>query len=231
MRRFVASPSVFKPQNADYFYPVYSFIHQYSALRPVQQEPEPSQATGMALARCILGRFLGVGCHCFPPPLDVPTFSARCLHVQRRKRPLVAEGGTLRGREMFRQILAQNLTSNSNSNSIILGIFTCRNSAKWDRRLYFPSEGRRAEDFFALKNPTASAGFEPANLGTKGQHANPQTTEAGYPVYIGILFLRNVLSTAQVNVMSTKRRYQYSYVSTSGCLAIFRFGPAILSIL
>ena len=38
-------------------------------------------------------------------------------------------------------------------------------------RLYFPSEGRRAEDFFALKNPTASAGFEPANLGTKGQHA------------------------------------------------------------
>jgi hypothetical protein len=26
--------------------------------------------------------------------------------------------------------------------------------------------------FFALKNPTASAVFEPANLGTKGQHAN-----------------------------------------------------------
>ena len=25
--------------------------------------------------------------------------------------------------------------------------------------------------FFALKNPTASAGFEPANLVTKGQHA------------------------------------------------------------
>ena len=29
--------------------------------------------------------------------------------------------------------------------------------------------------FFALKNPTASAGFEPANLGTKGQHATPGT--------------------------------------------------------
>ena len=25
-------------------------------------------------------------------------------------------------------------------------------------------------NFFALKNPTASVGFEPANLGTKGQH-------------------------------------------------------------
>jgi hypothetical protein len=59
----------------------------------------------MALARCILGKFLGVGCRCFPPPLDVPTFSARCLYVQRRKRPPAAQGGTLRGREMFRQIL------------------------------------------------------------------------------------------------------------------------------
>jgi hypothetical protein len=28
------------------------------------------------------------------------------------------------------------------------------------------------------KNPTASAGFEPANSGTRGQHANHQTTEA-----------------------------------------------------
>ena len=47
---------------------------------------------------------------------------------------------------------------------------TCRKSATWDRWLYFPSEVRRAEGVFALKNPTASAGCEPANLGTKGQH-------------------------------------------------------------
>jgi hypothetical protein len=46
----------------------------------------------------------------------------------------------------------------------------------WDWWLYFPSEGRRAEDFFVLKNPTASAGFEPANLGTKGQHTTPTPT-------------------------------------------------------
>jgi len=45
------------------------------------QEPEPSQATGMALVRCILGRFLGIVCHCFPQRIDVPTFAARCLHV------------------------------------------------------------------------------------------------------------------------------------------------------
>jgi hypothetical protein len=36
----------------------------------------------------------------------------------------------------------------------------------------YPSEGRHTEDFFRPKNPTASAGFEPANLGTRGQHAN-----------------------------------------------------------
>ena len=46
------------------------------------QEPEPSQATGMALAQCFLGSFLGVVCHYFPPPLDVPIFASRCLHVQ-----------------------------------------------------------------------------------------------------------------------------------------------------
>jgi len=34
-----------------------------------------------------------------------------------------------------------------------------------------PLQRKGAEDFFALKNPTASAGFEDANLGTKGQHA------------------------------------------------------------
>ena len=28
--------------------------------------------------------------------------------------------------------------------------------------------------FFRPKNPTTSAGFEPANLGTKGQHATPR---------------------------------------------------------
>jgi len=38
------------------------------------QRPELSQATGMALVRCILGKFLGVACHCFPHFLDVPTF-------------------------------------------------------------------------------------------------------------------------------------------------------------
>jgi hypothetical protein len=45
------------------------------------QEPEPSQATGMALVRFVLGKFLGVGCHYFPLPLDILTFAARRSHV------------------------------------------------------------------------------------------------------------------------------------------------------
>jgi hypothetical protein len=32
----------------------------------------------------------------------------------------------------------------------IYGSLICRKATTWDRRLYFPSEGRRAEEFFAL---------------------------------------------------------------------------------
>ena len=46
------------------------------------QEPEPSHMTG----DCILDKFLGVVCHCFPPSLDVPTLAAKCLRPQRRER-------------------------------------------------------------------------------------------------------------------------------------------------
>jgi len=35
----------------------------------------------------------------------------------------------------------------------IQGSFTWRKSVTWEQRLYFPSEGRHAEDFFTLKNP------------------------------------------------------------------------------
>ena len=47
------------------------------------QRPELIQSTGIALVRCILGTFLGVVCHCFPPRLDVPTFATRCLNDAR----------------------------------------------------------------------------------------------------------------------------------------------------
>ena len=59
----------------------------HSAL--VGQEPEPSQATDMALACCFLGQVLRVGCYYFPP------FAARSLHVCTIREMLVAKGGTM----------------------------------------------------------------------------------------------------------------------------------------
>jgi len=122
----------------------------------------------MALAHSILGKFLGVGCHYFPLPLDVPTFVARCLHVHNDARDPSSERWN-RGREMLSGNFAEMTTSTP-----FRGSFTCCKSMTWDRRLYLPSKGRRAEDFFALKNLTALARFEPANLSTKGQHATPR---------------------------------------------------------
>ena len=61
------------------------------------QIPEFSQATCIALVRCILGKFLGVACHCFPPLfLDVPTFHRQVPpRPPRRERSPAAEVGTV----------------------------------------------------------------------------------------------------------------------------------------
>ena len=60
--------------------------------------------TGMALAHCIVGKFLWVVCHCFLPPLDVPTFAARCLYVRNDARDPSSERWKC-GREIFPVIL------------------------------------------------------------------------------------------------------------------------------
>jgi len=83
----------------------FKFIHHsfISILpqRPGWQEPEPSHVTGMALTHRILPKFLGVLCHYFPPPLDVPNFAARCLHVRNDARDSSSERWNC-GRESFR---------------------------------------------------------------------------------------------------------------------------------
>ena len=79
-------------------YSCYYFIIGIQPLGRFGQRPELSQSTGIALVRCILGKFLGVVCHCFPPRLDVPTFATRCLNDREF---LAAEGGTV-GENIFR---------------------------------------------------------------------------------------------------------------------------------
>jgi hypothetical protein len=119
----------------------------------------------MALAHCILSKFLGVGCHSFPPPS--PTFSASCLYVQRRERPLAAEGGTLRGRETFRQISSR-IRLPRNSRNLRHGT---------DGFTSPPKEGV-LRIFSPLKIRRLRPGLNPANLGTNGQHATSR------PIYI-----------------------------------------------
>ena len=107
-------------------------------------------------------------------------FSLSYLHRQvSPPETLVVKGWTTWARN-GRWILPENARLPHN----IQGSFTCRKSTTWDRWLYFPSEGKRAEDFFALKNPKPSAGFEPANLGTKGQHG---TSRPPKPLFKGLI--------------------------------------------
>ena len=86
------------------FYKVQLCNHSFISIQPYRpgwQEPEPSHVTNMALVRCILDKFLGVVCHCFPPPLDVPTFAARCLYVRDDARDPSSERWNC-GREIVR---------------------------------------------------------------------------------------------------------------------------------
>jgi hypothetical protein len=96
--------------------------------------------------------------YCNYPALDVPTFTA-----SRLSRPHPARDPGSKSRNYAGEKWPINFAETPTSTKR-LGIFYMP---------YFPSEGRRAEDFFALKNRTASAGFEPENLGTKGQRAKP----------------------------------------------------------
>ena len=114
----------------------------------------------MALALCVLDKFLGVVCHCFPPPLEVPTFAARCLYVHNDARDASSERWNC-GRERCPVILPKFW--------LPLKFMDLLHAAN----LQHGTDGFTV-DFFALKNPTASSGFEPVNLGTKGQHATPR---------------------------------------------------------
>ena len=54
----------------------------------------------MALVRCILGKFVGVVCYCFPSRLDVSFFATRCLRVRNDARDHSSERWNY-GRERF----------------------------------------------------------------------------------------------------------------------------------
>ena len=156
------------------------------------QEPEPSQATGMALAHCILGSFLGVGCHCFPPPLDVPTFASRCLHVQATWETSISE----------RRITGEKWPVNFACDfdfHVNPGFFDMpRKSATWETAL-LPLQGRHAVDFFARKIRRLRPG---SNLRSWVPEASMLTTRPPKPVvfcnFKGSEEMKDLISMNQV---------------------------------
>ena len=121
----------------------------------------------MTLAHCILGKFLGVVCHCFPPPLDVPTFAARCLYVHNDARDPSSERWNCEW-EICPVILPKFRLPRKFRYLLHAQIYDMGQTA------LLPLRRKACWGFFRPKNPTASAGFEPANLGTKGQHSTPR---------------------------------------------------------
>ena len=76
--------------------------------------------------------------------LNVPNFATSRLHACHQAR--APSGGRWNcGREVSGILPKCRLTR------YIQGSFTCRKATTWDLWLYFPSEGKRAEDFFVLK--------------------------------------------------------------------------------
>ena len=114
--------------------------------------------TGMALAHYILGKFLRVVCHCFPPPLDVPTFAARCLYDARDP---ISERWNC-GREICPVILPKFRLPRK-----FRYLLHAENLRHGTDGFIFPPKGGVLR-IIRPKNPTASVGFEPASLGTKG---------------------------------------------------------------
>ena len=83
-----------------------TFIHSlvFSLRGRVGRNQSPVLWPVWLLAHCILGKLLGVVCHCFPPPLDVPTFAASCLYVRNDARDPTSERWKC-GREICQVIL------------------------------------------------------------------------------------------------------------------------------
>ena len=107
------------------------------------------------------------------PPLDVPTLITSRLPQRSWQsevelcRNLILDVPTFTTSRLPREPSSQrwnyvgekwlmNFAWNDRLPRSIQESFTCRKSTTWDRRLYFPSEGRHAEDFF---RPEKSDGF------------------------------------------------------------------------
>jgi hypothetical protein len=73
------------------FFLVFIIIISIQPLGQFSRNQSPVRRLVWLWHAAILGKFLGVVCHCFPLPLDVPTFIARCLHIPNNANPPSSE--------------------------------------------------------------------------------------------------------------------------------------------
>ena len=153
-----------------YRYECLVYFYWYSALGPVWAET--SQDTGMAL-----DKFLGVACHCFPRFLHVPTF-----HHQVPPRPPRRERSQRRKWELWARMLS-GISAEMTTSTPFRDLLHPANLRHGTGSFTSPPKEGVLRISFTLKNPTASTGFEPANFGTKGQHATPRPPKPSMFVY------------------------------------------------
>jgi hypothetical protein len=80
--------------------------------------------------------------------------------------------------------------------------------------------------FFALKNPTVSAGFEPATLGSEGQHATsrppkPLSCSLSYSAFNAHAPYCHLLPVLLDNIISNRVRFSKKKTKHEMCVSIF----------
>ena len=156
-----------------------TFIHSlvFSPRGRSGRNQSPVMEPMWLLAHCTLGKFLGIVCHCFPPPLDVPTFATTCLCVRSDARDPSSERWNC-GRERCPVVILPKFQLHVN-----LGIFYMLQIYDMGPTALLPLRRKACWGFFRPKNPMALAGFEPANLGTKGQHTTSRLPKPNIYIY------------------------------------------------
>ena len=123
-------------------------------------------------------------------------------HLQRRyTSPLSVKEGSM-GEKWPIQFCLRRVTS-----TVSVGIFYVPQMYDMGQTALLPLRRKACWGFFCPKNPTASARFEPASLGTRGQHANHWTTEAACS---GVIEVYHYLEKANLH-HNTRKKMLYEH--------------------
>jgi len=101
----------------------------------------------------------------FPATRQTPDLEDQWLERSNSRHKVSLASETTRanpssGRWNYGREIAENFAESGDFH-VTFGFFTCRKFTTWDRRLYFSSERKRAEDFFARKIRRPRPGLNP----------------------------------------------------------------------